>query len=288
MLKQVQGVRRVLRPCLSGLFRMTLSWMGWPRESLEFCMILSWLGSPGLAPSTTWGTIWSLRGRRVTAGKSTLPASTATTSFPPRSSCSVTLKVSTLPGSPPRSVISVNCPSKQIRFSYSTWRTVTHLAKCPMCAVFAMTDCQPLAMQRRILEHERFALSFLPRNFLTGDILCKSRSEELEQEGLSMFQVLATVFEPEGKDREPNQESSIIQKARAIARVASWNRGHDPKFSSAGTERDSIHHCEEHWLPSTTQKNCKENCLWTQNIPDVLQQGIWLKNYVLPSSRNSK
>jgi len=36
-----------------------------------------------------------------------------------------------------------------------------------------------------------------------------------------MFQVLATVFEPEGKDREPNQESSIIQKARAIARVAS-------------------------------------------------------------------
>ena len=208
--------------------------------------------------------------------------------FPTSSSCSVTLKVSMLPGSPPRSVISVNCPSKQIRFSYSTWRTVTHLAKCPMCAVFAMTDCQPLAMQRRILEHERFALSFLPRNFLTGDILCKSCLEALEQEGLSMFQVLATVFEPEGKDREPNQESSIIQKARAIARVASWNRGHDPKFSSAGTERDSIHHCEEHWLPSTTQKNCKENCLWTQNTPDVLQQGIWLKNYVLPSSRNSK
>ena len=103
-----------------------------------------------------------------------------------------------------------------------------------------------------------------------------------------MFHVLATVFEPEGKDREPNQESSIIQKARAVARVASWNRGHDPKFSSAGTERDSIHHCEEYWLPSTTQKNCKENCLWTQNIPDVLQQGIWLKNYVLPSSKNSK
>ena len=62
-----------------------------------------------------WGTIWTLRGRRVTAGKFTLRASTATTSFPPRSSCSVTLKVSTLPGSPPRSVISVNCPSKQIK-----------------------------------------------------------------------------------------------------------------------------------------------------------------------------
>ena len=78
-----------------------------------------------------------------------------------------------------------------------------------------------LAMQRHILEHERFALSFLPRNFLTGDILCKSCLEALEQEGFSMFHVLATVFEPEGKDREPNQESSIIQKARAIARVAS-------------------------------------------------------------------
>ena len=52
--------------------------------------------------------------------KTILPASTTTASFPPRSSCSVTLKVSMLPGSPPWSVISVNCPSEQIRFSYST------------------------------------------------------------------------------------------------------------------------------------------------------------------------
>ena len=47
-------------------------------------------------------------------------------------------------------------------------------------------------------------------------------------------------------------------------RVASWNRGHDPNFSSAGTERDSIHHCEEHWLPSATQKNYKEDWLRTK------------------------
>ena len=67
-------------------------------------------------------------------------------------------------------------------------------------------------------KHEQFVL---PRNFQTGDILCKSRSEELEQEGLSMFQVLATKFEREGKDRAPNQESSVIQTARALARVAS-------------------------------------------------------------------
>ena len=31
---------------------MSLSWVGWPRESLESCMTLSWVGSPVLAPST--------------------------------------------------------------------------------------------------------------------------------------------------------------------------------------------------------------------------------------------
>ena len=72
-----------------------------------------------------------------------------------------------------------------------------------------------------VWKHEQFALSVLPQNFLTGEIFCKSRLEALEQEGLSMFQVLATVFEPEGQGRAPNQESSVIQKARAIARVAS-------------------------------------------------------------------
>ena len=65
------------------------------------------------------------------------------------------------------------------------------------------------------------ALSVLPQNFQTVDILRKSRLEALEQEGLSMFQVPATVSEPEGEDRAPNQESSVIQKARAIAGVAS-------------------------------------------------------------------
>ena len=40
--------------------------------------------------------------------------------------------------------------------------------------------------------------------------------------------------------------------------------------------------------PSATQENYKEDWLRTQNIPHVLQQGIWLKNYVLPTSRNSK
>ena len=71
------------------------------------------------------------------------------------------------------------------------------------------------------LKHEQFVLSILPQNFQTGDILCKSRLEELEQEGLSVFQVLAAKFEREGKDREPNQESSVIPKARALARVTS-------------------------------------------------------------------
>ena len=51
-----------------------------------------------------WGTIWTLRGRRVTAGKFTLRASTATTSFLLPSSCSVTLKVSTFPRSPLQAV----------------------------------------------------------------------------------------------------------------------------------------------------------------------------------------
>ena len=97
--------------------------------------------------------------------------------------------------------------------------------------------------------HEQFAFSVLPRNFQTDDILRRSCLEALKQEGLSMFQVLASLFESEGKDRAPNKESSIIQKARAIVRVASWNRGHDVNFSSAGTERNSMHHCEEHWLP---------------------------------------
>ena len=85
-------------------------------------------------------------------GKSTLLANTATASFPPYSSSSFTLKVSTLPGSPPQSVKSVNCPLNQIRFSDSTCRKVTNLVKCPMCAVFAMTDCQPLLTWRHILE----------------------------------------------------------------------------------------------------------------------------------------
>ena len=52
MREQVQGVHRVLRPCSSGLFCMTLSWVGWPRDFLESCMTLSWVGSPMLAPST--------------------------------------------------------------------------------------------------------------------------------------------------------------------------------------------------------------------------------------------
>ena len=69
-------------------------------------------------------------------------------------------------------------------------------------------------------KHEQYALSVLPQNFQTGDILLKSCLETLEQEGLSMFQLLATVFEPEGKDRAPDQEASVIQKARAMVRVA--------------------------------------------------------------------
>ena len=58
MLEQVQGGS--LRPCLSGLFRMTLSWMGLAQgvpRVLRPClsgllrMTLSWVGSPELAPS---------------------------------------------------------------------------------------------------------------------------------------------------------------------------------------------------------------------------------------------
>ena len=102
-----------------------------------------------------------------------------------------------------------------------------------------------------------------------------------------MFQVLATKFEPEGKDRNPNQESSVIQTARAPARVVSWNRGHDPKFSSAGTKRDSIHHCEEHWLPRATQKKTQKRL--TTNTKYSRHAAAWdlAKNYVLSTSRNS-
>ena len=70
-------------------------------------------------------------------------------------------------------------------------------------------------------KHEQFTLPVLPQNFQTGDILHKSLLEALEQEGLSMFQVPAIVFKPEGKDRAPDQESSVIQTARALARLAS-------------------------------------------------------------------
>ena len=106
----------------------------------------------------TWSTIWNLRGREVTAGKTTPPASTATASFPPHSSCSVTLKVSTLPRSPPQSVKSVNCPLRQIRFSYSTWKTIISLVKCPMYARFAITDHQSLQMWMHISEHTMVTL----------------------------------------------------------------------------------------------------------------------------------
>ena len=34
------------------IFCMTLSRVGWPRESLESCMTLSWVGSPVLAPGS--------------------------------------------------------------------------------------------------------------------------------------------------------------------------------------------------------------------------------------------
>ena len=65
-----------------------------------------------------------------------------------------------------------------------------------------------------------------------------------------------------------------FKKPEQLFRIASWNRGHDLNFSSAGTERDSIHHCEE--LPSATQKNYKDDWLPTQSIADVSQQGIWV------------
>ena len=70
-------------------------------------------------------------------------------------------------------------------------------------------------------KHEQFALSVVPQIFQTGEILHKSHLEALEQEGLSVFQVLAAVFEPEREGRAPGQASSVIQNARAIARAAS-------------------------------------------------------------------
>lgn len=57
--------------------------------------------------------------------------------LPTCSSCSVTLKVSTLPGSPPRSVKSVNCPSKTGQLllqhmgdSHKTWRNALRVPRC--------------------------------------------------------------------------------------------------------------------------------------------------------------
>ena len=67
-------------------------------------------------------------------------------------------------------------------------------------------------------KHEQFALSVLPQNSQTGDILRKSLLEALEQEGLSRFQVLAKFLKLKEKTE---QESAVIQTARAIARVAS-------------------------------------------------------------------
>ena len=138
-------------------------------------------------------------------------------------------------------------------------------------------------------KREQFAVSVLPRNFQTGDILRRSRLEALKQEGLSMFQVLATVFEPEGKDRAPNKESSVIQKAREQlwglppeTEVMMWT---SVQLGLRETACIIVRNTDS---PSATQENYKEDWLRTQNIPHVLQQGIWLKNYVLPTSRNSK
>ena len=46
-----------------------------------------------------------------------------------------------------------------------------------------------------VWKHKQFVLSVLSQNIQSGDILHKSHLEALEQESLSIFQVLASVFE---------------------------------------------------------------------------------------------
>lgn len=64
--------------------------------------------------------IWNLRGKGVMAGRATPPASTATGSSLLPSSWSVTSTVFTRLQTLLRSVKSVNCRLKQIKFFYST------------------------------------------------------------------------------------------------------------------------------------------------------------------------
>ena len=82
--------------------------------------------------------------------------------------------------------------------------------------------------------------------------------------------------------KSQNNCKGCLLKQRSWSKLQfSWGWVDFPK-------RDSIHHCEEHWLPSATQKNYKEDWLGTQTTPDVLQQGIWLKIMFYPPAEIQK
>ena len=109
-----------------------------------------------------------LERQRGDSWKNHPPASTDTASFLLPSSCSVTLKVSTLPRSPLQSVKSVNCPLRQISFSYSTWKTIISLVKCPMYAGFAVTDHHFCRWQMHISEHTMVTLKICFAHFISN------------------------------------------------------------------------------------------------------------------------
>ena len=117
--------------------------------------------------------------------------------FPTPSSCSVTLKVSMLPRSPPQSVKPVNCPLRQIRFSYSTWKIIISLATCPMHARFAVTDHHSLQMWMHISEHTMVTLRiyfapFVSKFLKLQPYICHYRPHW--ERFSSVFQMSATVF----------------------------------------------------------------------------------------------
>ena len=211
-----------------------------------------------------WGTIWSFRSRRLTARR-------------PHTTCQHCHRQFPAP-------FQLQCHIESVHTSREP------SAVCKICELSFETDqllsqhmkdshkpgkmpCVCCVCDYRLSAFADVEVRFRTWHGNTNNLLClfclkifklstsfvNHRLEALEQEGLSMFQVLATVSEPEGEDRAPNQESSVIQKARAIAGVGSWDRGHDLNLSSAATERDGIHHCEEHGPPSATQNNYKDD-----------------------------
>ena len=154
-----------------------------------------------------------MRSRRVTAGKSTPPASTATPDFPLPSSRNVTLEVYTLARSPPLSLKFANFHSKWTTFSYSMRRTIISLAKCRVCQVCnyrlsAFADVE--THSRTCPENTKTLLCPFCLNIFRAVRVYMNHCWRHQNKSLSVFRMPATLFDFKGEDRAGNQEASSL------------------------------------------------------------------------------